>query len=324
MKVLVTDKIDEKAISILRSNNIDVDVLPTKTEDELCKIISQYDGIMVRSATKVTEKVIKFGKNLKIIGRAGVGVDNIDLQTAFDNNIWVVNSPNGNTASAAELTIGLILSMARNICPANESTSQGKWERANFVGDTICEHVVGIIGFGKIGKLVAKVMKAMGANIIIYDPMVDRQIIIDSGFQCANNLQELLAISDYISIHVPKTESTTHLINEHTIKQMKDGVRIVNCSRGGIIDEQALAQAIKNGKVKCAALDVYETEPNVAESPLMEVKDKVIFTPHLGASTTYAQLRVAQDVANDFVLFNQGKNPINYVGQKPQKVITIL
>jgi len=315
MKVLVTDKINNVAADILlKGENIDVDILPTMSEDELCKIIPEYDALMIRSQTKVTEKVLQAGINLKIIGRAGVGVDNIDIDCATQRGIVVVNSPDGNTKAAAEHTIAMMLAMSRNIPMAHEITSQGIWDRAKFTGVEVFDKNLGIIGFGKIGSHVANVALALGMNVYVCDPYTTKEVVESKGCKYIESFDELFKLSNYITVHTPKTKETTHLINAESISKMKDGVRIVNCARGGIIDEKALCDAINSGKVKSAAIDVYEDEPDIKKSPLLNVKNKVVLTPHLGASTTEAQLNVAIDVAQQIRSFLTGgnvKSPVN-------------
>lgn len=324
MRVLVTDKINEIAKNILTENeNIEVDVLPTMNEDELCEKISDYDALMIRSQTKVTKKVLDSGCNLKIVGRAGVGVDNIDVKSATEKGIIVVNSPDGNTKAAAEHAIAMMLSMARNIPRANESCDLGKWERSKFTGVEVYGKTLGIIGFGKIGSHVAKVACALGMSIIVCDPYTTKEKVESMGYSYIDNFDEFWGLCDFITIHTPKTNETTHLINENTISKMKDGVRIINCARGGIIDENALKEAILNGKVKSAAIDVYEDEPEIQKSPLLQVKENVVLTPHLGASTGEAQLNVAIDVAEqirEVLSGGSAKSPVNIPFLKPEKL----
>lgn len=324
MKVLVTDKINEIAKNILlEGENIEVDVLPTMSEDELCGVIENYDALMIRSQTKVTEKIIEAGKNLKIIGRAGVGVDNIDVNAATKKGIIVVNSPDGNTKAAAEHAVAMMLAMSRNIPKANSSTSQGLWERSKFTGVEVFDKNLGIVGFGKIGSHVAQVALALGMHVYVCDPYTTKEVVESKGCNYVESFDKFWGLCDFITLHTPKTRETTHLINADTISKMKDGVRIINCARGGIIDEAALKDAIQSGKVKSAAIDVYETEPDVASSPLLEVKDSVVLTPHLGASTSEAQLNVAIDVAEqirDVLTGGSAKSPVNIPYLRPDKL----
>ena len=296
MKVLVTDKINETAGRIIEQT-AQVDFLPTMTEEELIKIIPQYDAMMVRSQTKVTAKIIEAGTNLKIIGRAGVGVDNIDVEAATQKGIIVVNSPDGNTMAAAEHTVALMLAMSRNIVPAATSTKEGKWDRSKFTGCELYKKTLGIIGLGKIGSHVAEVALAFGMKIVVFDPYTSKEIVEKMGGEYVENLDDFWGRCDYITVHVPKTKETVNLINKDTIAKMKQGVRLVNCARGGIINEADLKDAIENGQVASAAIDVYEKEPNITECPLIHCKGNIVLTPHLGASTKEAQMNVAIDVA---------------------------
>lgn len=299
MKVLVTDKINEIAKNILlEGKDINVDVLPTMPEDELCKAIADYDALMIRSETKVTKKVLEAAKKLKIVGRAGVGVDNVDVDTATQSGVIVVNSPDGNTTAAAEHTVALILSMARNIPAAVESTKKGLWERSKFTGSEVFGKTLGIIGLGKIGSHVAKVALALGMKVIVCDPYTTKEAVESIGAEYIPHLDDFWGKCDFITVHTPKTRETTHLINKNSLNRMKKGVKIVNCARGGIIDETALKEALESGQVSAIAIDVFEAEPDIKSSPLLGLEGNVILTPHLGASTSEAQLNVAIDVAN--------------------------
>ena len=296
MKVLITDKINEAAGKIL-DGVAQVDFLPTMSEDELAEKIKEYDALMIRSQTKVTRKILEAGTTLKIVGRAGVGVDNVDIEAATQNGVIVVNSPDGNTNAAAEHTLALMLAMSRNIPAAAASTKEGKWERSKFTGVEVFGKTLGIIGFGKIGQHVANVALALGMTVVVSDPYTTKEAVEKIGAKYVNNLDEFWPICDYITLHTPKTKETTSLINRNTLNRMKKGVRIINCARGGIIDEAALKEALESGQVKAAALDVYETEPDIMASPLYGCEGNITMTPHLGASTTEAQFNVAIDVA---------------------------
>lgn len=322
MKVLITDKINESAGKIIESA-AEVDFLPTMTEDELVKIIPEYDALMVRSQTKVTSRIIEAGKKLKIIGRAGVGVDNIDVEAATQKGIIVVNSPDGNTMAAAEHTIALMLAMARNIAPAATSTKQGKWDRSKFTGCELYKKTLGIIGLGKIGSHVAEVALALGMKLVVFDPYASKDIVEKMGGEYVQNLDEFWGKCDFITVHVPKTKETVNLINKDTIAKMKKGVRIVNCARGGIINEHDLKDAIESGQVAAAAIDVYENEPNISECPLINCSGNVVLTPHLGASTTEAQLNVAVDVAEQIKSVLSGgsaSSAVNIPSLRPDKL----
>ena len=322
MKVLITDKINEKAKNIV-AEAAQADILPTMDEETLCKTIVDYDALMVRSQTKVTKKVIEAGKNLKIIGRAGVGVDNIDLDAATANGIIVVNSPDGNTNAAAEHTVALMLAMSRNIAKAAASTKQGLWERSKFTGHEVFGKTLGVIGFGKIGHHVAEAAKALGMKIFVYDPYTTKEVVEKFGAKYIESLDELWPLCDYITVHVPKTKDTLHMSNKETIAKMKKGVRLINCARGGIIEENALAEALESGQVAQAAVDVFENEPDIKDSVLVNTKGDILLTPHLGASTEEAQLNVAIDVAEqikDVLLGGSARSAVNIPSLKPEKL----
>lgn len=322
MKVLITDKINESAGKIIE-RVAEVDFLPTMTEDELIKIIPQYEALMVRSQTKVTAKIIEAGINLKIIGRAGVGVDNIDVEAATQKGIIVVNSPDGNTMAAAEHTMALMLAMARNIAPAATSTKQGKWDRSKFTGCELYKKTLGIIGLGKIGSHVAEVALALGMKLVVFDPFASKEIVEKMGADYVSSLDEFWGKCDFITVHVPKTKETINLINKDTIAKMKKGVRLVNCARGGIINEQDLKDAIEAGQVAAAAIDVYENEPNITECPLVNCDGNIVLTPHLGASTAEAQLNVAIDVAEQIKEVLSGgsaSSAVNIPSLRPDKL----
>jgi len=295
-KVLVTDKINEMAGNIL-SEVAKVQYMETLPEDRLAEIIGEYDALMVRSQTKVTAKILAAAKKMKIVGRAGVGVDNIDVEEATKRGIIVVNSPEGNTTAAAEHTVAMMLSMARHIPEAALSIKSGKWERSKFTGCEVFNKTLGIIGFGKIGARVAKVAVALGMKVIVCDPYVSETTVEELGGICVKNLDSFWPLCDFITIHAPKNRETLSLINKNTLNRMKAGVRIINCARGGIVDEQALKEAIESGHVASAAVDVFEKEPIIPENPLLHCKGSIILTPHLGASTEEAQVNVAVDVA---------------------------
>lgn len=324
MKVLITDKINEIAKNIIvDGTNIEVDVLPTQSEDELCKTIANYDALMIRSETKVTKAVLEAGKNLKIVGRAGVGVDNVDVETATQKGVIVVNSPDGNTNAAAEHTLALMLAMARNIPDAVASTKQGLWERSKFVGTEVFGKTLGVIGLGKIGSHVAKVALALGMKVIVCDPYTSKEAVEALGCEYVPHLDDFWAKCDFISVHTPKTRETTHLINKNSINRMKKGVKIINCARGGIIDEIALKEGIESGQVGAVAIDVFEAEPDIKSSPLLNVAGNVLLTPHLGASTSEAQLNVAIDVAQqikEVLTGGSASSAVNIPSLKPDKL----
>lgn len=322
MKVLVTDKINESAGKIIETA-ADVDFLPTMSEEELIKVIPQYDALMIRSQTKVTAKIIEAGKSLKIIGRAGVGVDNIDVDAATQKGIIVVNSPDGNTMAAAEHTIALMLAMARNIAPAATSTKEGNWDRAKFTGCELYNKTLGIIGLGKIGSHVAEVALALGMKLVVYDPYTSKDVVKKMGGEYAQTLDDFWSKCDFITVHVPKTKETINLINKSTIAKMKKGVRLVNCARGGIINEQDLKEALDSGYVASAAIDVYENEPNIKECPLINCQGNIVLTPHLGASTQEAQFNVAVDVAEqikEVLTGGSASSAVNIPSLRPDKL----
>jgi len=321
-KVLITDKINDLAARIV-AKAAAVDNLPTMDEGRLCEIIGDYDAILVRSQTKVTAKVIEAAKNLKVIARAGVGVDNIDVAAATEKGIIVVNSPDGNTHAAAEHTIAMMMAMSRNIPAADASVKQGLWERSKFTGVEVFSKTLGIIGMGKIGTHVANTALALGMKVVVCDPYANPEMVEKMGAKYIKSFDDFWGLCDYITVHTPKTKETTGLINADTISRMKKGVRLINCARGGIIVEADLAEAIKSGAVAQAAIDVYEDEKNVASSPLIGLGRNVILTPHLGASTDEAQINVALDVANQVVEVLSGRNAqsaINIPALKPQKL----
>lgn len=324
MRVLITDKINEIAKNILlEGEGIEVDVMPTQSEDDLCKTIADYDALMIRSETKVTKKVLELAKNLKIVGRAGVGVDNVDVETATQKGVIVVNSPDGNTNAAAEHTVALMLAMARNIPDAVASTKQGLWERSKFVGTEVFGKTLGVIGLGKIGSHVAKVALALGMKVIVCDPYTTKETVEALGCEYIPHLDDFWVKCDFISVHTPKTRETTHLINKNSINRMKKGVKIVNCARGGIIDENALKEGIESGQVGAAAIDVFEAEPDIKSSPLLSVAGNVLLTPHLGASTKEAQLNVAIDVAQqikEVLTGGSASSAVNIPSLKPDKL----
>jgi len=297
VRVLVSDPLAEEGIVILKKA-FETDVKTDLKEDELCRIIGDYDALLVRSSTEVTAKVIEAGKRLKFIGRAGVGVDNIDMDAATRKGIIVANAPEGNTLAATEHTMAMMLSLARNIPQATASLKKKEWKRSKFMGVELNEKVLGIYGFGRIGREVAKRANAMDMKCIAYDPFLTRERAAQLGVELMSG-EDLFKVADVITVHTPLTAETKHVINAKSIATMKDGVRIINCARGGIVDEKALYDAVRSGKVAGAALDVFETEPPT-DSPLLTL-DQIIVTPHLGASTVEAQVNVAVSVAKQCI-----------------------
>lgn len=320
-KVLVSDPIDQAGIDIL-SQVAQVDVNTGLCAEELVRIIPDYDALMIRSGTQVTKEIIEAGNLLKIIGRAGVGVDNVDVPAATRKGIVVVNSPEGNTIAAAEHAIAMMLSMSRHIPEANASVKGGKWERNRFIGVEVYKKTLGIVGLGKIGSHLATAAKAMGMKLLAYDPFISTERAEQLGCRLVE-LELLMRESDYITLHIPKTPETLHLINAEVLSKMKPTARIINCARGGIIDEAALAEAIKSGQIAGAAIDVYEHEPLEADSPLRNVGQNIVLTPHLGASTAEAQVNVAIDVAEqirDVLLGLPARSAVNIPGIFPDSI----
>ncbi len=297
MKILVSDALSREGLDYL-SKHAEVDFKPDITPEELVAQISAYDALVVRSRTKVTAEVIEAGENLKIIGRAGVGVDNIDVNKATEKGIIVVNAPGGNTISAAEHAIALLTSLARNIAVANSSVKRGEWKRSEHIGVELNNKVLGVIGLGRIGSEVARRARAMGMQIVGYDPYITAEQAEKLGVDIGE-FEDLLRQADFITLHLPLASSTHHLIGAKEIAMLKPGVRIINCARGGLIDEDALCAALQEGTVAGAALDVFEQEP--PQSCKLLDLDNVIATPHLGALTLEAQVNVALQVAEQVV-----------------------
>jgi D-3-phosphoglycerate dehydrogenase / 2-oxoglutarate reductase len=295
MKILVSDSLEQSCIDLLEREGFQVDNRPGISADELKSIIGQYDALIVRSATKVTADVIERAQAMKVIGRAGTGVDNIDTKAATRKGILVMNTPGGNTVSAAEHSVSLLLSLARNIPQANMSLRQGAWDRKKYIGTEVFEKTLGVVGLGKIGREVAVRCKGLGMKVIGYDPVLNPEIAEKLDIELVA-LQELFRRSDFITFHTPLTSETKNLISAKTLAQCKKGVRIINCARGGIVDEHALLEALESGQVGGAALDVFEQEPP-GDNPLLQHRH-VVATPHLGASTEEAQEKVAIQIAH--------------------------
>lgn len=298
-KILISDKLSQEGIDVFRNEaDFQVDIKLGLKPDELKAIIADYDALVVRSDTQVSSEIISSASKLKVVGRAGVGLDNIDIPAATRASIIVMNTPDGNTISAAEHTMAMVLSLARNIPEANASMKSGKWERAKFMGVELNGKTLGIIGLGRIGSEVAKRARSFGMKLVAYDPFSSIEKADSIGAELVS-LEELLKSSDFITPHAPKTKDTAHLIGAKELAIMKKGVRLVNVARGGIYDEAALADAVKSGHVAGAALDVFEVEPP-KDSPLLGF-DTVITTPHLGASTEEAQVNVAIALAYQII-----------------------
>jgi len=320
LKVLVTDPLSEEGLAVLRAaDGVVVEVRTGLSEAELVDVIGDYDGLIVRSGTRVTARVIEAGRRLKVIGRAGVGVDNIDVDAATRRGVLVINAPEGNTVATAEHAIALMLALARWIPAAHASVVRDRrWERQRFIGVQIHGKVLGVVGLGRVGSQVARRAQALGMTVIAYDPYMSAERARELGVELTG-LDDLCRRADFITVHTPLTPATRGLIGPRQFALMKDGVRIINCARGGIIDEQALYEALQSGKVAGAALDVFEQEPPWG-SPLLE-SDKVIVTPHLGASTVESQVNVAVEVAAEVLRALRGelvRHPVNLPVLSPE------
>jgi len=311
MKVLVSDNLGEAGIQMFRDEpGIEVDVKTGLKADELRSIIGEYNALVIRSATKVTEEILQAAPNLKVVGRAGIGLDNVDIPAATKRGVVVMNTPTGNVITTAEHTIAMMMALTRNIPWGTSTLKVGKWEKKKLQGREVFNKVLGVIGFGKIGSIVADRARGLKMNVIVHDPFVTPQQIEKAGFKSVT-LQELYSTSDYITVHVPKMKETLGLLNKQAFDQMKDGVMIINCARGGIVDEADLNEALTSGKVAGAALDVFEQEPP-GVCPLFEI-DRVICTPHLGASTLEAQTNVAVQIAEQIIAYLKEGTLINAV-----------
>jgi len=313
-KVLISDALSPAAVQIFTDRGIEVDFQPAlgKDKDKLAAVIGSYDGLAIRSATKVTPKVLEWAKNLRVIGRAGIGVDNVDIPAATSRGIIVMNTPFGNSITTAEHAVSLMLALARQIPEADASTRAGKWEKNKFMGVEIYGKTLGVIGCGNIGSIVADRALGLKMKVIAYDPYLSPERAVDLGVEKVE-LDELFRRADFITLHTPLTDKTRNIVDAAALKKMKKGVRIVNCARGGLVDEAAIAQALKSGQVAGAAFDVFATEP-ATESPLFNLPN-VVCTPHLGAATTEAQENVALQIAeqmSDYLLRGAISNAVNF------------
>lgn len=320
MKVLVADRLEKDGLELLKKERgLQMDFKPGLASDALREIIGAYDAVIVRSGTRLTRELIEAARNLKVIGRAGVGVDNVDLEAATRRGIIVMNTPEGNTIATAEHTLTLMLALARKIPQANLSLLQGKWRREEFVGTELQEKTLGVLGLGRIGREVARrASQGFGMKVIAYDPFITEEIAQPLGVAFCD-FKRFLKLADFITVHTPLTPETKHIINRAAFTLMKPGVRVINCARGGIIDEKALLEAIRSGKVAGAALDVFEKEPP-GKNPLLK-RPEVIATPHLGAATREAQENVSVAVARQVVdaLHNRAiKNAVNLPSLDPE------
>ena len=313
-KVLVSDKLSKTAVQIFKDNGVEVDYLPDlgKDKDKLFEVIGQYDGLAIRSATKVTEKIISAAKNLKVVGRAGIGVDNVDIPAATKKGIIVMNTPFGNSITTAEHAIAMMFALARQLPEADASTKASKWEKNRFMGVEVTNKVLGIIGAGNIGSIVADRAQGLKMKVIAFDPFLTPERAMTMGVEKVE-LDDLFKRADFITLHTPLIDATRNIINAEAIAKMKPGVRIINCARGGLVDEKALYDALKSGKVAGAAFDVFVEEP-AENNPLFELPN-FIATPHLGASTTEAQENVALQVAEQisaYLMTGEITNALNF------------
>ncbi|HVJ00236.1 MAG TPA: phosphoglycerate dehydrogenase [Sphingomonas sp.] len=310
-KVLISDKMDPKAAQVFRERGVEVDEITGKTPDELKAIIGQYDGLAIRSATKVTQDILDAATNLKVVGRAGIGVDNVDIPSASAKGVVVMNTPFGNSITTAEHAIALIFALARQLPEADVSTQAGKWEKNRFMGVELTAKTLGLIGAGNIGSIVADRARGLKMKVVAYDPFLTPERAIELGIEKVD-LDTLLARADFITLHTPLTDQTRNILSRENLAKTKKGVRIVNCARGGLIDEAALKEGLDSGHIAGAALDVFVTEP-AKESPLFGTPN-FVSTPHLGASTTEAQVNVAIQVAEqmaDYLVNGGVTNALN-------------
>ena len=310
-KVLISDKLSAAAVDIFKRRGVEVDVKTGLSKEELIEIIGQYDGLAIRSATKVTEKVLEAAANLKVIGRAGIGVDNVDVPAASAKGIIVMNTPFGNSITTAEHAIALMMALARQIPAADASTQAGKWEKSKFMGVEITAKTLGIIGCGNIGSIVADKALGLGMKVIAFDPFLSAERSKELGVEKVE-LDALFARADFISLHTPLTDKTRNIISAEALKKMKPDARLINCARGGLVDEAAVRAALEEGRLAGAAFDVFSEEP--AKDNVLFGVPGVICTPHLGASTSEAQENVALQVAEqmaDYLLDGAVTNAIN-------------
>ena len=312
-RVLISDKLSETAVQIFKDRGLEVDFQPDlgKDKDALLAAIKNYDGLAIRSATKVTEKIIAQADNLKVIGRAGIGVDNVDIPAASNRGIIVMNTPFGNTVTTAEHAISMMLAVARQIPMANTSTHAGKWEKSRFMGVEVFNKTLGLVGCGNIGSIVANRALGLKMKVVAFDPYLSKERALELGVEKVD-FDEMVKRADFISLHTPLTDQTRNIIDAKAINAMKKGVRIINCARGGLIDEVALKVALEAGHVAGAALDVFEKEP-ATDNALFNM-DNVVCTPHLGAATSEAQENVALQVAEqmaDYLMLGGVTNALN-------------
>jgi D-3-phosphoglycerate dehydrogenase len=317
-KVLVSDPLSKKGLEILdKAKDIKYDLKPGLSLEELKKIIPEYDAIVIRSETKLKAEIIEAADRLKVIGRAGIGLDNVDLRAATKKGIVVMNTPQENAIAAAEHTIAMMLSISRKIPQATATMRAGKWEKRKFVGVELYSKTLGLIGIGVIGTIVADRARGLKMKVIGYDPYLSKEVAEKKGVELVS-MDELLNKSDFISVHTPLTDETRNLIDKNSFRKMRNGVILINCARGGIVNEKDLYEAIKEGKVAGAALDVFEKEPAIG-NPLLELEE-VIGTPHLGASTGEAQENVSIAIAQqivDYLILGEARNAVNMPAVSP-------
>lgn len=323
-KVLISDKMSHLAQEVFRSRGVEFDNKPGLTPEQLKAIIGQYDGIAIRSATRLTADLIESGSNLKVIGRAGIGVDNVDIPAASKRGVIVMNAPFGNTITTAEHTVAMMMAAARHLGAATASTKAGKWEKSRFMGKELHGKTLGIVGTGNIGSLVVERVKGLGMKVLAFDPFISKERAEDMGVELATDLEGFWPRIDVLTVHTPLTPKTRHLVNAEAIARMKQGVIIINCARGGIVDEQALYEGLQSGHVFAAGLDVFEVEPAV-DNPLFQLEN-VVLTPHLGASTEEAQVNVAVQIAqqiSDYLLKGTIQNALNIPSVSEAEVATL-
>ena len=314
-RILVADKIAEEGVEYLKSQpGFNVNVITGLDEKGLCASISDYHAVIVRSASRITPAVLDQAHSLQVIGRAGIGVDNIDIDYATQRGVAVLNTPDANATTTAELAMAHLLSLSRSLPQADRSVRAGEWKRSLFMGAELANKTLGIVGYGTIGRIVAARAKAFKMNVTVYDPFVTEEVC-QSDNVTPLDLDNLFDTADYISLHCPLNDKTRSIINDETISRMKKGVRLINCARGGLVDEQALYAALKAGHMAGAALDVFAEEPPT-KSPLLDL-DNIVFTPHLGASTQEAQIAAGSEIARQIATYLQTGEPINAINLPP-------